>query len=106
MEAFNFTVANDDCCLYSYDMRKLSSAVCVHKDFVSAVMDVDYSPTGREFVAGSYDRCAARQLRPQLPAARGGMIADRATGAARERPQLTRMDAECPPAMPEQAVLP
>jgi WD40 repeat protein len=23
---------------------------------VSAVMDVDYSPTGREFVAGSYDR--------------------------------------------------
>lgn len=23
---------------------------------MSAVMDVDYSPTGREFVAGSYDR--------------------------------------------------
>jgi WD40 repeat protein len=29
---------------------------CVLQDFVSAVMDVDYSPTGREFVAGSYDR--------------------------------------------------
>jgi WD40 repeat protein len=29
--------------------------VCL-QDFVSAVMDVDYSPTGREFVAGSYDR--------------------------------------------------
>uniref|UniRef100_A0A7S3QLB8 Sof1-like protein domain-containing protein n=1 Tax=Dunaliella tertiolecta TaxID=3047 RepID=A0A7S3QLB8_DUNTE len=56
MEAFNFTVANEDCCLYTYDMRKLTSALCVHKDFVSAVMDVDYSPTGREFVAGSYDR--------------------------------------------------
>lgn len=56
MEAFNFTAANEDCCLYSYDMRKLQSATCVHKDFVSAVMDVDYSPTGREFVAGSYDR--------------------------------------------------
>jgi len=26
------------------------------QDFVSAVMDVDYAPTGREFVAGSYDR--------------------------------------------------
>jgi len=26
------------------------------QDFVSAVMDVDYSPTGREFVAGGYDR--------------------------------------------------
>ncbi|KAI8464516.1 MAG: WD40-repeat-containing domain protein [Monoraphidium minutum] len=56
MEAFNFTVANEDCNLYSYDMRKLSSATCVHKDFVSAVIDVDYSPTGREFVAGGYDR--------------------------------------------------
>ena len=28
----------------------------VHKDHVSAVLDVDYSPTGREFVSGSYDR--------------------------------------------------
>ena len=56
MEAFNFTVANEDCNLYSYDMRKLDIATCVHKDFVSAVMDIDYSPTGREFVAGSYDR--------------------------------------------------
>ena len=26
------------------------------QDFVSAVMDVDYNPTGREFVAGGYDR--------------------------------------------------
>jgi WD repeat and SOF domain-containing protein 1 len=26
------------------------------QDFVSAAMDVDFSPTGREFVAGSYDR--------------------------------------------------
>lgn len=31
MEAFNFTVANEDCNLYSYDMRKLTSATCVHK---------------------------------------------------------------------------
>lgn len=130
MEAFNFTAASEDCNLYTYDMRKLGTAACVHKvkdagggcgtwvwsgvgcgrclsscchvavwllhvrmclgppahavlclcllpchadvpccavlcdphssppgqDFVSAVMDVDYSPTGREFVAGSYDR--------------------------------------------------
>lgn len=56
MEALNFTVASDDSCLYTYDMRRLTTASCVHKDFVSAVMDVDYSPTGREFVAGSYDR--------------------------------------------------
>ena len=56
MEAFNFTVANEDTNLYSFDMRKLTVATCIHKDFVSAVLDVDYSPTGREFVAGSYDR--------------------------------------------------
>lgn len=56
MEPLNFTVANEDSALYTYDMRRLRSALCVHRDFVSAVMDVDYSPTGREFVAGSYDR--------------------------------------------------
>lgn len=26
------------------------------QDFTNAVMDVDFSPTGREFVAASYDR--------------------------------------------------
>lgn len=55
-EAFNFTLASEDNNLYSFDMRRLEIASCVHKDFVSAVMDLDYSPTGREFVAGSYDR--------------------------------------------------
>eukprot|EP01135_Chromosphaera_perkinsii_P000562 Nk52_evm24s123 gene=Nk52_evmTU24s123 len=55
-EAFNFTVANEDHNLYTFDMRKLDRALNVHKDHVSAVMDVDYSPTGREFVSGSYDR--------------------------------------------------
>ncbi|KAK9838515.1 hypothetical protein WJX81_004545 [Elliptochloris bilobata] len=56
MEPMNLTLASEDCNLYTYDMRRLQSALCVHKDFTSAVMDVDYSPTGREFVAGSYDR--------------------------------------------------
>eukprot|EP00899_Mesostigma_viride_P012552 jgi/Mesvir1/21298/Mv21689-RA.1 len=55
-EAFNFTVANEDCHLYTYDMRYLSSASCIHKDHVGPVMSVDYAPTGREFVTGSYDR--------------------------------------------------
>ena len=31
MEAFNFTAASEDCNLYSYDMRNLSSATCVHQ---------------------------------------------------------------------------
>ncbi|XWS68684.1 hypothetical protein CRYUN_Cryun04dG0112300 [Craigia yunnanensis] len=56
MEPMNFTAANEDCNCYSYDARKLEEAKCVLKDHVSAVMDIDFSPTGREFVTGSYDR--------------------------------------------------
>ncbi|KAD6795730.1 hypothetical protein E3N88_06626 [Mikania micrantha] len=56
MEPMNFTAANENCNCYSFDARKLEEAKCVHKDHVSAVMDIDYSPTGREFVTGSYDR--------------------------------------------------
>ncbi|KAJ3398861.1 rRNA-processing protein sof1, partial [Chytridiales sp. JEL 0842] len=56
MEAFNFTAANEDHNLYTFDMRKLNNALNVHKDHVSAVLDVDYSPTGQEIVSGSYDK--------------------------------------------------
>uniref|UniRef100_K3WUS7 Sof1-like protein domain-containing protein n=1 Tax=Globisporangium ultimum (strain ATCC 200006 / CBS 805.95 / DAOM BR144) TaxID=431595 RepID=K3WUS7_GLOUD len=56
MEPFNFTVANEDHNLYTFDMRRMKRALMVHKDHVSAVMDVSYSPTGKEFVSGSYDR--------------------------------------------------
>ena len=55
-EAFNFTAANEDTNLYSFDMRKLDRATSVHMDHVGAVMDLDYSPTGEEFVSGGYDR--------------------------------------------------
>jgi WD repeat and SOF domain-containing protein 1 len=37
-------------------MRKLDIAAVVHEDHVQAVMALDYAPTGREFVTGSYDR--------------------------------------------------
>lgn len=56
MEAFNFTVANEDHNCYTFDMRKMSQALNVHKDHASAVLDIDYSPTGQEFVTGSYDK--------------------------------------------------
>ena len=56
MEPFNFTVANEDSNLYSFDMRKLERATMVHKDHVNAVMDLSYSPTGEEFATASYDR--------------------------------------------------
>jgi len=56
MEAFNFTLANEDSNLYTFDMRRLDCPLNVHKDHVMAVLDVDYSPTGREFVSGSFDK--------------------------------------------------
>lgn len=56
MEAFNFVVACEDHNAYYYDMRNMSRALNVFKDHVSAVMDVDFSPTGDEIVTGSYDK--------------------------------------------------
>lgn len=56
MEPMNFTAANEDTNLYTFDMRKLDKASVVHKDHISAVISVSYSPNGQEFVSGSYDR--------------------------------------------------
>ncbi|ESO12324.1 hypothetical protein HELRODRAFT_63203 [Helobdella robusta] len=51
-----FTAANEDYNLYTFDMRKMNVPVVIHKDHISAVMDLDFSPTGEEFVSGSYDK--------------------------------------------------
>lgn len=75
MEAFIFTCASEDyryehlnCphiskrfknnsySLYTFDSRNLKSALNIHMDHVSAVTCLDYSPTGREIVSGSYDK--------------------------------------------------
>lgn len=42
--------------LYTFDTRHLKNPLKIHFDHVSAVTDVDYSPTGKEFVSGSYDK--------------------------------------------------
>jgi WD repeat and SOF domain-containing protein 1 len=56
MEAFNFAVANEDQNVYLFDMRRMKQSLNVLKDHVSAVLDVDYSPTGEELVTASYDK--------------------------------------------------
>ncbi|KAJ8656956.1 hypothetical protein O0I10_007290 [Lichtheimia ornata] len=56
IEAYTFATANEDHNAYIFDMRRMDSAQNVLKDHVSAVMDIDYSPTGQEIVTGSYDR--------------------------------------------------
>ncbi|TKA56856.1 hypothetical protein B0A53_01257 [Rhodotorula sp. CCFEE 5036] len=48
--------ASEDHNLYTFDMRNLSTTTQIYKGHVGAVMSCDWSPTGREFVSGSYDR--------------------------------------------------
>lgn len=59
MEAFILTAASEDYNCYSFDIRymdKNNRIVSIHEGHTSAVMDLDYSPTGREFCTGSYDK--------------------------------------------------
>lgn len=56
MEAFIFSLASEDYNAYTFDMRNLKAPLNVHMDHTEAVMDLAYSPTGREFVTASYDR--------------------------------------------------
>ena len=37
-------------------MRKLDEAKMIHKDHVNAILDIDFAPTGKEFVTGSFDK--------------------------------------------------
>lgn len=39
-----------------FDMRRLKKPLNIFMDHVSAVIDVDFSPTGKEIVTGSYDK--------------------------------------------------
>ena len=55
-EPFNFTVGNEDSNCYTFDMRKLEKIRMIHKDHILAVLDIDYSPTGKEFVTASFDK--------------------------------------------------
>lgn len=64
IEPFNLAVANEDHNIYLFDTRNLKRALNVLKDHVSAVMDVDFSPTGQELVSASYDR-SIRLWNPQ-----------------------------------------
>ena len=55
-EPMNFVVGNENANCYTFDMRKLDKAKLIHKDHVQAVLDIDFAPTGREFVTASFDK--------------------------------------------------
>merc|ERR1712232_669144 len=56
MEPLNFVVANEDHNLYGFDVRNLHRPTKIYKGHTSAVLDVSFNPTGREFVTASYDK--------------------------------------------------
>jgi WD repeat and SOF domain-containing protein 1 len=56
MEPMVFVVGNEDMNAYTFDMRNLQRPTRIYKGHTSAIMSVSWSPTGREFVTGSYDR--------------------------------------------------
>jgi WD repeat and SOF domain-containing protein 1 len=55
-EPMNFTLANEDSNLYTFDMRNMSEARKIHRDHLNAVTSISYNPNGREFASGSFDR--------------------------------------------------
>ncbi len=55
-EPLNFTVGNDDANCYTFDMRKMNNIMKIHKGHIGSIMDIDYSPTGKEFVTGAFDK--------------------------------------------------
>jgi WD repeat and SOF domain-containing protein 1 len=57
MQPFHFSIANEDSNCYTFDMRNLDKGpLMMHAGHTNAVMDIDYSPTGTEFVTASYDK--------------------------------------------------
>ena len=52
----NFVIGNENGNCYTFDMRKPDQAKMIHKDHISAVLDIDFAPTGREFVSASFDK--------------------------------------------------
>lgn len=52
----NIVIGNENSKCYTFDMRKLNEPKMIHKDHFSAILDIDFSPTGKEFVTASFDK--------------------------------------------------
>ncbi len=55
-EPMNIVIGNENAKCYTFDMRKLSEPKMIHKDHFSAILDIDFSPTGKEFATASFDK--------------------------------------------------
>mmetsp|Transcript_18244 Transcript_18244/g.39207 ORF Transcript_18244/g.39207 Transcript_18244/m.39207 type:complete len:516 (+) Transcript_18244:53-1600(+) len=90
MEPYMFVVGNEDYNAYTFDMRKLHRPTGMYKGHVGAVMDVAWSPTGTEFVTGSYDR-TIRIFSVRKEGGAAGHAGSASTGVARDVYHAKRM---------------
>ena len=56
MQPYYFVACSDDWNVYSYDFRSMRKELLTYGGHLGPVLSVDYSPTGREFCTGSYDK--------------------------------------------------
>lgn len=90
MEPYMFVVGNEDHNAYTFDMRKLHRPTGIYKGHVGAVMSVSWSPTGTEFVTGSYDK-TIRIFSVRKEGGTSGHSAANSTGVARDVYHTKRM---------------
>lgn len=55
-EPMNIVIGNENSNCYTFDMRKLDQPKMIHKDHMQAILDIDFAPTGKEFVTASFDK--------------------------------------------------
>jgi len=55
-EPMNIVIGNENSNCYTFDMRKLDQPKMIHKDHMKAILDIDFAPTGKEFVTASFDK--------------------------------------------------
>ena len=90
MEPYMFVVGNEDYNAYTFDMRKLKRPTGIYKGHVGAVMSVSWSPTGTEFVTGSYDK-TLRIFNVRKEGGTASHIGSSSTGTARDVYHTKRM---------------
>jgi len=90
MEPYMFAVGNEDYNAYTFDMRKLNRPTGMFKGHVGAVMSVSWSPTGTEFVTGSYDK-TIRMFSVRKEGGTAAHTGSHSTGVARDIYHTKRM---------------